>query len=106
MWLQPVNPLYSLLASSLLAITPIIILGALLLSRKVAGYIACSITLVLALIIAIFGYGMPIQLAGLSAAYGVISGLLPIGWIVLAAVFLYNISVASGSFAIVRDSIE
>src|ERR1019366_4446368 len=68
--------------------------------------IACSITLVLALIIAIFGYGMPIQLAGLSAAYGVISGLLPIGWIVLAAVFLYNISVASGSFAIVRDSIE
>src|ERR1035441_3741607 len=106
MWLQPVDPLHNLPVSFILASTPIIVLGALLLSRRVAGYVACIIALVLALIIAVFAYGMPINLAGLSAIYGILSGLLPIGWIVLAAVFLYNISVASGSFAIVRDSIE
>lgn len=106
MWAQPFNPLHSLLWSSLIAAVPIIILGVMLLSRKVAGYIATLITLAIALIIAIFVYGMPIKLAGLSGLYGVLDGLMPISWIVLAAVFLYNISVASGSFGIVRQSIE
>jgi lactate permease len=77
-----------------------------LLSRKVAGYLATLITLGIGLVIAIFAYGMPVKLAGLSGLYGVIDGLMPISWIVLAAIFLYNISVASGSFSVVRQSIE
>jgi lactate permease len=106
MWPQPVDPLHSLLWSSLIAAAPILILGGLLLSRKVAGYLATLITLAAALIIAIFVYGMPVKLAGLSGLYGVIDGLMPISWIVLAAIFLYNLSVASGSFGVVRQSIE
>jgi lactate permease len=106
MWFQPSNPLHSLLWSTLVAVAPILLLGGLLLSRKVAGYIATLITLSAAIIIAIFIYGMPVKLAGLSGLYGVMTGLMPIGWIVLAAIFLYNISVASGSFNIVRQSIE
>ena len=106
MWSQPVNPLNNLFLSTLVAVIPIIILAGLLLSRKVAGYIACLTTLAIALIIAILVYDMPVKLAGLAGLYGVMSGLMPIGWIVLGAIFLYNISVASGSFRIVRRSIE
>jgi lactate permease len=106
MWVQPFNPLHSLLFSTLVAVAPILILASLLLSRKVAGYKATLITLATALVIAIFAYGMPVKLAALSGLYGVLDGLLPISWIVLAAVFLYNISVASGSFGVVRHTIE
>jgi lactate permease len=106
MWVQPFNPLHSLLISSLVAVIPIVILGVMLLSRKVAGYLATIITLATAIVIAIFVYGMPAKLAGLSGLYGILDGLMPISWIVLSAIFLYNISVASGSFGIVRQSIE
>ena len=106
MWIQPTDPLGNLVFSSMLAAVPIALLAALLLTRKVSGLIASVLALAAALVIAIFGYGMPMELAGLSAAYGMSSGLLPIGWIVLNAVFLYNLSVESGSFVIIRDSIE
>lgn len=106
MWQQPLNPFDNIVLSSIVAAIPIIVLAAMFLSRKVAGYIACIVTLCIALAIATAVYGMPVKLAFMSALYGAMSGILPIGWIVLSAVFLYNISVASGGFAIVRDSIE
>ncbi len=106
MWTQPFNPTHNLILSTLIAVIPILILAGMLLSRKVAGYKATLITFISALVIATFVYGMPVKLVGLSGLYGVIDGLLPIGWIVLAAVFLYNISVASGSFGVVRHTIE
>lgn len=106
MWTQPVDPLHNLALSSLVAALPILFLAVLLLSRRVSGYVASICTLLLAMALVIIVYGMPVPLAGLSALYGMASGLLPIGWIVLNAVFLYNLSVASGSFAVVRDSIE
>lgn len=106
MWLQQVNPVHNLVLATIIAVSPILLLAGLLLSRKVAGYVACIITLCYALLIAIFVYGMPAKLAGLSGLYGMLCGLMPIGWIVLAAVFLYNISVATGSFAVIRKSIE
>jgi lactate permease len=106
MWIQPFNPLHNLVWSTVIAVAPIIILGGLLLSRKVAGYVATIVALLIALIIAICVYSMPAKLAGLSGLYGILDGLMPISWIVLAAIFLYNISVASGSFDIVRRSIE
>lgn len=106
MWLQQVNPVHNLVLATIIAVSPILLLAGLLLSRKVAGYIACIITLCYALLIAIVVYGMPAKLAGLSGLYGILCGLMPIGWIVLAAVFLYNISVASGSFTVIRESIE
>ena len=106
MWQQAVNPLGNVPLSAIVASIPIIVLFSMLLSRKIPGHIATVITLVLALDIGILVFHMPIHLAFLSALYGIVNGLFPIGWIVLNAVFLYNISVASGSFAIVRDSIE
>ncbi len=106
MWLQQSDPFYNIALSALFAAIPIVFLCGLLLSRKVAGWIASVLTLVVALAIATAIFHMPMNLALLSTAYGALQGLFPIGWIVLTAVFLYNISVRTGSFAVVRDTIE
>lgn len=106
MWYQLVDPLSSLLWSTLWAAFPLVLLAGLLLSRKVSGTAASIVALLAALAVSTTIYGMPPELAGLSALYGMMNGLLPIGWIVINAVFLYNLSVESGSFAVIRDSIE
>lgn len=106
MWQQSVNPLHTIPFSAFVAALPIILLFLLLLSRKISGYIATILTLLFAFFIAVIIFTMPIPLAALSALYGILNGLFPIGWIVFNAVFLYNISVKSGGFTIVRDSIE
>ena len=106
MWVQQPNPFQSIAVSALFAAIPIVLLCAILLSRKMAGYIASLFTLGIALVVAIAAFGMPAKLAGLSTMYGALQGLFPIGWIVLNAVLLYNISVRTGSFAVVRDTIE
>ena len=106
MWLQQPNPFDNIAFSALVAAIPIIALCVMLLSRKIAGWIASLITLALALIVAVMVFQMPVHLAGLSTLYGALQGLFPIGWIVINAVLLYNISVRTGSFSIVRDTIE
>jgi lactate permease len=106
MWSQQPNPFDNIAFSALVAAIPIVALCVMLLSRKIAGWIASLITLALAIVIAVTVFAMPPQLAGLSTLYGVLQGLFPIGWIVINAVLLYNISVRTGSFAIVRDTIE
>lgn len=106
MWEQISNPLNNIYLSALMAVIPIIFLFVLLLSRRVSGYIACILTLIVALEIAVIIYGMPVSLALASAFYGMMSGIFPIAWIVLNAVFLYNISRKTGSFSIVKNSIE
>ena len=58
-----------------------------------------------ALIVALFVYGMPVGLAINATAYGAASGLFPIGWIVLWAIVLYRITVDTGKFEIIKDSI-
>jgi len=106
MWEQIINPLNNIFYSALIAAVPIIFLFIVLLSRKVSGYVACIVTLIIAIEIAVIIYGMPLSLALVSAFYGMISGIFPIAWIVLNAVFLYNISRKTGSFSVVKNSIE
>ena len=88
MWEQLVNPLNNLYLSAFIASIPIIFLFIVLLSRKIPGYIACVLTLLIALAISTFIYTMPLILALTSAAYGMIFGIFPIAWIVLNVVFL------------------
>lgn len=106
MWHQATNPLNNVTLSAIVAGIPIIALFIFLLSRRISGYIATLLTLIIAIVIAITIFTMPLTLAVMAAFFGILNGLFPIGWIVLNAVFLYNISVESGSFAVVRDSIE
>lgn len=105
MWIQSANPLDSIALSAVEAVIPILLLFYLLAVRRQKGHVAAMITLTVAVTVAVIAFRMPIHLALLSAGFGAINGLFPIGWIVLAAVFLYNLSVESGGFKVVKDVI-
>ena len=95
----------NLSASAIVAALPIVILLGLLGIFNVRAHIAALAGLAAALLIAIVVYRMPIPLALVSAGYGAAYGLFPIGWIVLGAIFVYDITVKTGKFEIIKHSI-
>src|SRR5579871_2493973 len=105
MWPQTYLPLGTLAPSALLAVLPVaIVLFLLAVARKPAwlsGTVGCGAALLLAL----FGYHMPFNLAISSMLYGIANGLLPIGWIVFTAILMYRLAVETGKFEIIKDSI-
>lgn len=103
-WVQIYDPLGSPLWSTLLAALPILALLGLLAGGFDAPKSALA-GLIAALAVAIFGFGMPAVAAFASAGYGACFGLLPIGWIVVVAVFLFHLTVKSGQFEIVKRSV-
>lgn len=103
-WVQVYDPLGSMLWSTLLAALPIVALLGLLAGGLDAWQSAVA-GLIVALVVAICGFGMPPTAALASAGYGACFGLLPIGWIVVAAVFLFHLTVKSGQFEIVKRSV-
>lgn len=104
-WQQNYNPLDNLWLSALIAAIPIVFFFIALAVFRIKGHITGTITVILSLLIAIFFYGMPVQMALASAVYGFLYGLWPIAWIILTAVFLYKVSVKTGQFDIIRDSV-
>ncbi|WP_204325040.1 L-lactate permease, partial [Stenotrophomonas maltophilia] len=72
---------------------------------KLKGYIAATWTVAIALLVALLFYKMPVDRALSSVVYGFFYGLWPIAWIIIAAVFVYKISVKTGQFDIIRSSI-
>jgi lactate permease len=105
MWTQTFNPLGGLAWSAAVAALPILFLLWALVIRRLPGYVAGLLTIGVALGVAVLAYGMPVKLAVLAALHGACYGLFPIGWIVLAAVILYQVTVRSGQFAIIKQSI-
>lgn len=101
-WIQETNPLGNIALSALVAIIPILFLFWALIIRRMKGYVASLCALGITLLLAITVYGMPLELALLSAAHGSLYGLFPICWIVITAVFLFNITVESGQFTVIR----
>jgi lactate permease len=101
-WTQVIDPCHNMLLSALVAIVPIAVIFWALIIRRMKGYQASLLASASALLIAVLIYGMPLKLATLSAANGALYGLFPICWIVIAAVFLFNITVRSGQFEIIR----
>ena len=105
-WTQNYTPLFdSLLASTLVALAPVVILLGLLAFFHVRAHWAALAGLAAVLVAAIFVYHMPSEMALAAASYGALYGFLPIGWIVLNVVFLYDITVRTGQFEIVKESI-
>jgi lactate permease len=105
-WTQVYTPVGgSLLWSALVAAIPVVVLLGLLGWFHMRAHIAALIGLASALVLAIFVYGMPAKLAAMSALYGAAFGLLPIGWIVLCAIFVYDITVYTGQFDVVKRTI-
>ncbi|MBS0203458.1 MAG: lactate permease LctP family transporter [Planctomycetes bacterium] len=103
-WVQVYDPVGSAFWSTVLAALPILALLGLLAGGLNAPMSALA-GLVTALAVAILGFGMPFSAAIASAGYGACFGLLPIGWIVVAAVFLFHLTVKSGHFEIVKRSV-
>src|SRR6476620_4697171 len=93
-WIQIYDPLGSPWLSTAAAAFPIVFLLVAL-----AGLVA-------ALAVSTLVFGMPLPTAGATAAYGAAYGLLPIGWIILNAVFLYNLTVETGQFEVVKNSVS
>jgi len=104
-WTQVYTPLGNLFLSALVAALPVVVLLGALAFFHVKAHLAALMGLALALGIAIFVYGMPARMAGAAALYGAGFGLLPIGWIVLNAIFVYDITVKTGKFEVVKDTI-
>lgn len=104
-WMQSYYPLGSAWLSALVAVLPIILFFVSLVVFKLKGHTAGFITVLSAIIIAIFVYDMPVSKALYSFLYGALYGLWPIAWIIIAAIFLYKLTVKSGYFDILRESI-
>ncbi|MFM2095481.1 MAG: hypothetical protein RIS70_2605, partial [Planctomycetota bacterium] len=91
--------------SALVAALPVVVLLGLIAFSHVKAHIAALLGLAAALAVAIFVYHMPWNLAGMAAIHGACYGLLPIGWIVLNAIFIFDLTVCSGDFEVVKHSI-
>ena len=106
MWQHNYEPIAgSLGVSAVVAAIPIVVLFLMLgVFRKPAWMSALS-ALVSAMLVALIAYGMPVQLAIISAIYGAALGIFPIAWIVFASIMLYRLAVDTGKFEIIKDSI-
>jgi lactate permease len=98
--LDPVGD--SLFLSSLFALIPIVTLFVLLGGLRLAAHIAALVALGLSILVAIIVYSVPVDQALLSATEGAAFGLFPILWIVFTAIWIYNMTEATGHFAVLR----
>jgi lactate permease len=105
LWSQIYDPLGSLALSTLVAAIPVVVLLGTLALLKWHAHNAALAGLAAALAVAIGAFHMPPTMALASAGYGAAYGLLPIGWIVLNVIFLYQLTEQRGLFAIQRQSI-
>ncbi|HWI62978.1 MAG TPA: L-lactate permease [Symbiobacteriaceae bacterium] len=115
-YLQNYNPLGNAFLSTLVAALPVVTLLYFLalhpskgskgsLHKGIEAHKAAFIAVIVSLLAAIFVFKMPVQTAGMSFVYGALYGMFPIGWIVIAAMFLYTITLITGQFEIVKDSV-
>jgi lactate permease len=104
-WSQIYTPLGNLLLSALVAALPVVVLLGLLAFWHVRAHLAALAGLASALLVAIVVYSMPVPLALAAAGNGLAYGLFPIGWIVLSAIFIYDLTVMTGKFEVVKQTI-
>ena len=105
MWNQVYNPLGSAALSTIAAAIPVVTLLVLIASGKVKAHIAAIIAVILTNLIAIFIFTMPAGMSIRASVLGIVSGFFPIGWIVLNVIFLYQLTVATGQFDLLKRAV-
>jgi lactate permease len=105
MWNQVYNPLGNSALSTIAAAIPVVTLLVLIATGKVKAHIAAIIALVLTNLIAIFVFTMPANMSIRASLLGVVSGFFPIGWIVLNVIFLYQVTVSTGRFELLKRAV-
>lgn len=104
-WTVNTDPFGNILWSALVAVVPIIYLFWALAVRRMKGHWAALGALVIAVSASVLVYSMPLKLSLLSTFLGMLFGLWPICWIVVTALFMYNLSCKTGEFEIIKNSL-
>ena len=104
-WSHVYDPLGSQLLSTLVALVPLAVLLGLLAFAGWAAHWAALAGLTAALVIAVGVVGMPADAAAAAAVHGAAFGLFPIGWIIVAAMFLYRLCVEAGALDVMKRSV-
>jgi lactate permease len=105
MWSQVYNPLHNIVLSALLASVPIVVLLGALGVLHLKAHVAALLGLAASLTISVLEFGMPVQMSVMSAVYGAAYGLMPIGWIILNVIFIYQLTLEKGHFKVLQNSI-
>ena len=104
-WSQVYDPFGNAVVSTLVAALPIVVLLGSLAFFHVKAHWAAILGLIVAMVVSVFAFGMPLEMAGKSAFLGALFGLLPIGWIVLNVIFMYHLTNDVGLFDVLQKSI-
>jgi len=104
-WTQTFDPLGHPLASAAVAAIPILALLWALVIARWSAVRAGALTLGLSLVIAVGVYRMPVTLAVMASIHGACYGVFPISWIVFGALTLYQVTVRTGRFDVLKHSI-
>jgi lactate permease len=105
MWNQVYNPFGNAVLSTIAAAIPVVTLLVLIASGKVKAHLAAIAALIVANVIAIFVFTMPAGMSIRASLLGVVAGFFPIGWIVLNVIFLYQITVVTGKFELLKRAV-
>ncbi len=105
MWNQVYDPLGNPALSTLAAAVPVVTLLVLIASGKVKAHIAAIIAVILTNLITIFIFTMPANMSLRATVLGVVTGFFPIGWIVLNVIFLYQVTVSTGRFELLKRAV-
>ncbi|KWR91159.1 L-lactate permease [Cupriavidus sp. IDO] len=106
MWSQVYDPLSNMALSTIAAGVPVAVLLVALAFFHMQAHLAAGLALVVGVVVASAVFGMPAAMAGKAAGLGIISGLFPIGWIVLNIIFLHRLTTLNGSFKVLQTSIS
>jgi len=104
-WHQVYDPFGSPIVSTLMAAIPVVVLLGLIAFSRVQTHVAAVAALAIAYIVAVFGFTMPAEMAAKASWLGLLTGVFPIGWIIINVIFLYRLTVENGSFKILQDSL-
>ncbi|WJR79542.1 L-lactate permease [Bradyrhizobium sp. NP1] len=105
MWNQVYNPLDNAALSTVAAAIPVVTLLVLIASGRVKAHIAAIIAVILTNLIAIYIFTMPAGMSIRASLLGIVSGFFPIGWIVLNVIFLYQLTVSTGQFELLKRAV-
>lgn len=105
MWNQIYDPLHSPVLSTIAAAIPVVTLLVLIASGRVKAHVAAVIAVIITNLIAIFIFTMPAGMSLRASVLGIVTGFFPIGWIVLNVIFLYQVTVTTGRFELLKRAV-
>ncbi|QAU49242.1 L-lactate permease [Bradyrhizobium guangzhouense] len=105
MWNQIYDPLHSPVLSTIAAAVPVVTLLVLIASGRVQAHIAAIIAVIVTNLITIFVFTMPVNMSIRASILGIVTGFFPIGWIVLNVIFLYQVTVTTGRFELLKRAV-